>query len=154
MPETVRRLETDASKLRASIEALDNQLAIFDRDTNGSSLTTDSPTGDDSQQTRGEIEHDVRATRALAAHRLAATVSALESIRLDLLRLQMGSAGLESVTASLDAAQRVGEQIEQALDAQDEVERVLAGERPREVRFGEEDDDADTPVEGVPATRG
>lgn len=151
LPETVRRLETDASKLRASIDALDNQLAIFDRDTNGSLLTSDSPTSDDSQQTRGEIEQDVRATRALAAQRLAATVSALESIRLDLLRLQMGSAGLESVTASLDAAQRVGEQIEQALDAQDEVERMLAGDRPREVTVEEGVDD-DTPISGVPAT--
>ena len=152
LPETVRRLETDASKLRASIEALDNQLAIFDRDSNSSSLAN-SATDEHAQQTRVEIEQDLRATRALAAQRLAATVSALENIRLDLLRLQMGSAGLESVTASLDAAQRVGEQIEQALDAQDEVERVLAGERPREVRFGEEDDvDDDTPVSGVPAT--
>jgi serine/threonine-protein kinase len=146
LPETVRRLETDASKLRASIDALDNQLSIFDRDTNGSS------SDEDSQQTRAEIEQDLRATRALAAQRLASTVSALESIRLDLLRLQMGSAGLESVTASLEAAQRVGEQIEEALDAQDEVERILTSEHPREVIIEEEDADDNTPIDGVPAT--
>ena len=37
----------------------------------------------------------------------------------------MGSAGIESVTASLDAARRVGDQIGEAVAAQDEVERLL-----------------------------
>ena len=57
------------------------------------------------------VEGELRDARDLAADRLAQTIAALESIRLDLLRLQMGSVGVESVTASLAAAQRVGTQI-------------------------------------------
>ena len=38
----------------------------------------------------------------------AATVAALENIRLDLLRLQLGDGHVDSVTASLDAAREVG----------------------------------------------
>ena len=71
------------------------------------------------------MERDLRASRTLSAERLAATVAALESIRLDLLRLQMGTANVASVTASLEAAHRVGEQIVIAVEAQDEVERLL-----------------------------
>jgi hypothetical protein len=107
------------------------------------------------------VENELRDARNLASERLAATVAALESIRLDLLRLQIGSAGIESVTASLTAAQRVGEQIELAVESQAEVERLLRDSPPRALEPApehsdvvDEDDDADTPVGGVPAARG
>ena len=92
--------------------------------------------------------------------RLAATVSAIENIRLDLLRLQMGSTGIESVTASLDAARQIGQQISASLDAQQEVERLLRRTMSGPLRDAmpevveHDDDDADTPVSGVPATSG
>ena len=146
LPLTVRRLEVDASKLRDSINAFDDQLAAFER--GGEALRDAS---------RSAMADELTAARALAAERLAATVIALESIRLDLLRLQMGSANIESVTASLEAAQRVGEQISLAVEAQTEVETLL---RPERLRADEalpasaaEDDDADTPIDGVPAVR-
>ncbi len=91
LPETVRRLEGDASRLRESINALDDQLAAFER---GGDALNDAP--------RAALEEELTTARALTAERLAATVAALESIRLDLLRLQMGSAPVESVTATLD----------------------------------------------------
>jgi serine/threonine-protein kinase len=152
LPETVHRLESDASKLRASIDSLDDHLAVFERSAmRGTSRD-------------GPLEHELREARQLASERLGATVAALESIRLDLLRLQMGSTGIESVTASLAAAQRVGEQIALAVESQAEVERMLRAtpvpKAPRvedEVETNEDadiDDDADTPVSGVPATRG
>jgi serine/threonine-protein kinase len=150
LPETVRRLEGDAGRLRQSIAMLDDQLAVFDRDS--SALP-----GDDE---RSRLADDLRTTRALAAQRLATTVSALEGIRLDLLRLQMGSAGLESVTASLEAARRVGDQIEQAVAAQEAVERILRETPARGVRALpaadsiQSDGDADTPINGTPASRG
>ena len=150
LPEIVRRLEGDAGKLRQSIDELDGQLAMFER--GGDALN-------DAERTR--VADEIRAARALAAERLAATVAAIENVRLDLLRLQMGSAGIESVTASLDAARAIGDRISDSLGARDEVERLLrdpspgprrdAGAPPADV---EDDDDADTPVSGVPATRG
>ncbi|HUQ46333.1 MAG TPA: serine/threonine-protein kinase [Gemmatimonadaceae bacterium] len=151
LPDTVRRLERDAGSLRQSIDALDGQLAMFER-------------GDALQDTeRDRVADELRVSRALAADRLAATVTALENIRLDLLRLQMGSAGIESVTASLGAARAIGEQIAHSLGAQAEVERLLHPSTVRPAHDGATsarasddhgDDEADTPVSGVPATRG
>jgi serine/threonine-protein kinase len=148
LPPTVRRLSDDAGVLRDTIDALDAQIAVFDR-------------GDDvarEDEGRREAAEELRAARALASDRLSATVAAIENIRLDLLRLQMGSAGIESVTASLDAARRIGRQISDSLEAQHEVERLLR-ETTRDLRASaapdvQDDDDADTPVSGVPATRG
>jgi hypothetical protein len=82
LPDTVRRLEGDAGRLRDSIVKLDDQLAVFER--GGEALG-------DAERTR--VADDLRATRQLAAERLATTVAALENIRLDLLRLQMRRAG-------------------------------------------------------------
>jgi eukaryotic-like serine/threonine-protein kinase len=149
LPETVRRLETDAGKLRQSITSLDDQLAVFDHDS--SALANDVE--------RSRVAEELRTTRAVAAQRLATTVSALESIRLDLLRLQMGSAGLESVTASLEAAKRVGEQIGDAVAAQEAVEQILRetparGNRALPAADPSSDDRADTPIDGTPASRG
>ncbi|HTK49172.1 MAG TPA: serine/threonine-protein kinase [Gemmatimonadaceae bacterium] len=136
LPETVRRLETDAGRLRTTIVALDDQLAAFGR---GDAL------GDDE---RIRVADELRATRTTAAERLATTVTAIETIRLDLLRLQMGSVGLDSVTASLDAARSIGEQIAASLEAQETVERLLRGDSPMRTPdpAGEE---SDTPVQGV-----
>jgi serine/threonine-protein kinase len=136
LPQTVRRLESDAGRLRDSIGKLDDQLAMFDR--GGDALHEDE---------RRRVAEELRGTRAAAAGRLSATVTALENIRLDLLRLQMGSAGIESVTASLDAARRIGDQIAETLAAQAIVEQLLGSsteEMPRP-------DETDTPVEGVAA---
>jgi serine/threonine-protein kinase len=147
LPETVRRLEADAGRLRESMLKLDDQLAMFER-------------GDDAlhDDERSRVAEELRATRVVAAQRLASTVAAIENIRLDLLRLQMGSAGIESVTASLEAAHRVGMQISEAVAAQDEVERLLrqvtpARAHPAVPSHAEESgNDADTPIGGVPAT--
>ena len=150
LPETVRRLEGDAGKLRQSIDALDAQLAMFDR--GGDTLVDEERTG---------VADSLRVARSLAAERLSATVTAIENIRLDLLRLQMGSAGIESVTASLDAARVIGDRISDSVDAQKEVERLLGGSIPTAMREQspdvvadadvDVDDDADTPTNGVPA---
>jgi eukaryotic-like serine/threonine-protein kinase len=138
LPETVRRLEADAGKLRDAIGRLDDQLAAFEV---GSGALED--------VARTEVANELRATRVIGAQRLAATVAALENIRLDLLRLQMGSAGLESVTASLDAARLIGDQIGDAVIAGQEVERLLRSATP--ARGTPLPNDDDTPVGGVAA---
>jgi len=137
LPDTVRRLEGDAGRLRDSIGKLDDQLAVFDRG---------AETLADIERTR--VAEELRGTRHLAAERLATTVAALENIRLDLLRLQMGSTGIESVTASLDAARRIGDQITDALAAQAAVEQLL---REAPTAPPADDGDSDTPVGGVTA---
>jgi len=137
LPDTVRRLEADAGRLRDSIGKLDDQLAAFER--GGETLV-------DTERTR--VAEELRGTRRLAAERLATTVAALENIRLDLLRLQMGNAGIESVTASLDAARRIGDQIADAVAAQAAVEQLL---REAPTAPHADDEDSNTPVGGVTA---
>jgi hypothetical protein len=140
LPGTVRRLESDAGRLRETIVKLDDQLALFER---GGEALADAD--------RARLGDELRSTRQLAAERLATTVAALESIRLDLLRLQMGSAGIDSVTASLDAARRVGDQIAESIAAQAAVEHLLREQSPA-LRSG--DQDTGTPIDGVTAARG
>ncbi|MEP6999012.1 MAG: protein kinase [bacterium] len=142
LPETVRRLEGDATKLRESIDALDDQLAAFERGNDAL---------DDVRRTA--LADELRSARTLAAGRLAATVAALENIRLDLLRLQMGSAQIESVTATLDAARHIGDRIGESIAARLEVEKLLLDARTYTGALPPaplNDDDADTPVHGVP----
>lgn len=138
LPDTVRQLEADAGRLRDSIVKLDDQLAMFER--GGDALA---------DLERFRVADELRITRQLAAERLATTVAALENIRLDLLRLQMGNASIESVTASIDAARRVGDQIAQSIAAQAAVEQLLREERPP-LEVGD-DEDSDTPIGGVAA---
>lgn len=142
LPDTVRRLEADAGKLRDALVKLDDQLAAFE--VGGGALQDDE---------RAAVAAELRRSRALAAQRLAATVAALENLRLDLLRLQMGSAGVESVTASLDAARHIGDRITSAVDARLEVERML-GEPSWQPDAPAPPCDDDTPVGGVAAARG
>ena len=71
----------------------------------------------------------VRRTRA--KDRLAETVAALESIRLDLLRLHAGAADLAPLTTLMDAARRIGEDAHRLADAQREADQ--AADRPRGV---------------------
>jgi tRNA A-37 threonylcarbamoyl transferase component Bud32 len=140
LPETVRRLESDAGRLRDSIVKLDDQLAVFER--GGETLAGDE---------RTRVAEELRGTRVTAAQRLATTVAALESIRLDLLRLQMGAAGIESVTASLDAARSIGDRIAESLEAQAAVEALL---RNPSASPANEHGRSDTPIEGVAAAGG
>jgi len=62
------------------------------------------------------------ARRAAAKDRLAESVAALESIRLDLLRLHAGASDLAPLTTLMDAARRVGDDLNRLAEAQREVE--------------------------------
>jgi hypothetical protein len=104
VPATVRRLEADASALRESLDKLDDLLSK----------------GEDSA-----LQH----RRDLANERLSTMVTALENIRLGLLRLQLGSAPVAQVTEALEAATRIGREIDFALDADDEIGDMLKPKR-------------------------
>ena len=104
VPATVRRLETDASMLRESVDKLDDLLSKND-------------------------DPELRSQRDHAAEKLSTAVTALENIRLGLLRLQLGSAPVAQVTEALEAASRIGRDIDIALDAEDEIGDVLRPKR-------------------------
>jgi serine/threonine-protein kinase len=98
IPATVRRLEADARALRETLEQLDGS------------------------ERRDE---GLQRAHAIATERLGSTVAALENIRLGLLRLQLGNAPVAQVTEALEAAARIGRDLELASAADEEVRRVL-----------------------------
>jgi eukaryotic-like serine/threonine-protein kinase len=57
-------------------------------------------------------------------------VAALEGIRLDLLRLHAGAGDLAPLTTLLDAARRIGEDVDRLAAAREEVEAAAAGPGP------------------------
>jgi predicted Ser/Thr protein kinase len=116
LPDTIRRLEADAQVVRRRIEELDAILTAL--------AEGDARPG---TERRAALQADVQRRRAAAQQRLADAVSALETIRLDLLRLHAGSGTAESVTASLDAARDVSVEIARLAEGQAEVEALLDG---------------------------
>jgi predicted Ser/Thr protein kinase len=67
----------------------------------------------------------VATRRAAAKERLAESVAALEGIRLDLLRLHGGANDLAPLTTLIDAAKRIGEDLDRLAQAQKEVDDVV-----------------------------
>ena len=72
-------------------------------------------------------------------------VSALETIRLGLLRLHAGDRNLESLTMELGSATDVAAEIERLSAGQEEVRRLL-GQRPARSSGGERTPTPPTPV--------
>ena len=125
LPDTLRTLEKDAQSMRAQVDQLTSQLAEIERPWRTGAAELESQ--------RRRTADEVRATRDHAARRLAAAVGALETIRLDLLRLQMGTAPEPSVTQSLTAAiekaKRIADDVGAVADAHASLDRMLADPR-------------------------
>ncbi len=113
LPSLLRRLQGDAQALRTLHDGLQEVLAVA---------------GDagSSAQYAG-----VRADRDAVRGKLREAVGALETIRLNLLRLHAGSATVEGLTTHLGVAAEVSAGIERLIAAHEEVERGL--EYPREL---------------------
>ena len=114
VPEVLRGLEAHARIARARIEELDAAIAAAQ---GGFGRAADR---------QGALVRDLREARASAENRLGAAVTALESLRLDLLRLRAGAGSVEGMTADLAAAKELGENADRLLAGAREVDAVLA----------------------------
>ncbi|MSR05835.1 MAG: serine/threonine protein kinase [Gemmatimonadetes bacterium] len=103
LPNVVNRLEADAQKMRARLEEL--------------------------QELAGDSA-ELRGLRDTVQKRLTDTVTALETVRLGLLRLRSGVGSIESMTTGLVAAREVGDAVERLLAGQKEVEETLRRATP------------------------
>ena len=79
------------------------------------------------------LEADVLALRADAEgsaqqQRLTTAVTALEALRLDLMRLHAGKASLDELTQDVADARRIGEEIDAEMKGRDAVRELLADE--------------------------
>lgn len=72
---------------------------------------------------------EARATRDAIREKLGEAVGALETIRLNLLRLHAGSASVEGLTTHLNLAAEVSAGVERLITGQGEVERALSTPR-------------------------
>jgi predicted Ser/Thr protein kinase len=108
LPAILRRLQQDAQRLRRGYDEIQEAVS-------GTASSAENA--------------DLREIRDSMRARLATTVGALETIRLNLLRLHAGSASVESVTTHLGLALEVSEEVERLIAAHQEVERSL--EYPR-----------------------
>jgi len=118
LPDTLHKLETDARALRGHVKELNSVLAEIGDDP-----------GVPGADARGKVRAEVEATRDEAESRLRNAVTALETIRLGLLRMHAGESVLQSVTMELDAAKGLAHDMDSLLEGHREVERLLAERR-------------------------
>ncbi len=114
LPATIERLEADAKVMRVQVEELSAVLAEV---------------GDDPERVgaaeRAELRADLERTREEAKGRMTDAVSALEKIRLGLLRLHAGDGTVEGLTMQLGSANELSRAIDRLLEGQRDVARML-----------------------------
>jgi serine/threonine-protein kinase len=114
LPQVVRRLEADAHGMRRRIEELNDLIA---------QLSDDARAGG---ERRARLREDLQHTRDAAQAKLLDAVSALETIRLGLLRLQAGAIDAGGITQDLAAARSLLDDLSTLAESADEVERELS----------------------------
>jgi serine/threonine-protein kinase len=118
LPDVVHRLEADAQRMRARLEELQEVLGDVTRSSGNG--------GDPSIAARHDrIVRELSAERDLVQQRLRDAVAALETIRLNLLRLHAGTGSVHNLTTDLGLAREVAREIDLQLAGQREVEAEL-----------------------------
>lgn len=115
VPVVLHGLEAHARAMRSRIEELDASLLEAQR----------RPTRAATGALQEKLAADLRSARALAEARLADVVTALETLRLDLLRLHAGAGSPESITKDLASARALSEDVDRLLAGAHEVEQLL-----------------------------
>jgi serine/threonine-protein kinase len=115
LPDVVHRLEHDAQRMRGRLEELQDALANVDRDTAAPGIAA----------RHDRIVADLSAERGLVEQRLTDIVAALETIRLNLLRLQAGAGSVRSLTTDLGLARELALDISRQVEGLREVEESL-----------------------------
>ena len=107
LPSVLHRLQDDAQSLRKHLDGL--QEVISDAGEDASAASFDG------------VRHD----RDILQAKLGDAVAALETIRLNLLRLHAGSVTAVGMTTTIELAADVSAEVERLLAGQDEVQRLL-----------------------------
>lgn len=119
LPTIVRRLQGDAREMRQRLEELNDALGEKgDEGREGGEATAIGTRHD-------RIVADLQLERDRVHQRLADAVKALETIRLNLLRLHAGSGSVQSLTTDLGLAREVAAEISLLLEGRREIEREL-----------------------------
>jgi len=122
LPDILRRLAADAQRLRRRHDALQDALAGADCGSAG--VEGD---GDAALMRRDDTLAALREERQALHAKLASTVAALETIRLNLLRLHAGSGSVASLTTDLGLAAEAALDVDRLLQAHTEIAGDLRG---------------------------
>jgi hypothetical protein len=123
LPEVVRKLESDAQRMRARLDDLNAAL----EGAGERGRLSDEISGD-LKARRDRLVADLQGERELVQRRLKEAVAALETIRLNLLRLHAGTGSLQSLTTDLTLARAAAQEVDLLLAGQREIEAALDGE--------------------------
>jgi len=116
LPDVVHRLEEDAQKMRARFEELQEALSdVGDRGNPDPAIAV----------RHARIVADLNAERDLVQQRLKDAVAALETIRLNLLRLHAGTGTVQSLTTDLGLAREIVQDISAQVEGYREIEKAL-----------------------------
>ena len=115
LPDVVHKLEADAQRTRRRLEELQDALGGAKASNADASIAA----------RHDRIFADLTAERELVHQRLADAVAALETIRLNLLRLHAGTGSVQSLTTDLGLAREVAKAVDLLLEGHREVEKDL-----------------------------
>jgi serine/threonine-protein kinase len=123
LPEVVRKLESDAQRMRARLDDLNTALEGA-----GERGRLSNEISGDLKARRDQLVADLQGERELVQRRLKEAVAALETIRLNLLRLHAGTGSLQSLTTDLTLARAAAQEVDLLLAGQREIDAALDGE--------------------------
>jgi serine/threonine-protein kinase len=112
VPDVLHRLQQDAQRLRVRLNRLQDALQHQGLQQHGIPAI-------------GDNASVLHTERDRVSERLRATVGAMETLRLSLLRLHAGSLSLDAFTTHLDLAANASADVERLIAAQDEVDTLL-----------------------------
>jgi len=115
LPDVVHRLERDAQRMRGRLDELQDALANVERDAADPAVA----------QRHDRIVAELTAERVAVEQRLADAVAALETIRLNLLRLHAGTGTVRSLTTDLGLARELTRDISLQVEGYREINRDL-----------------------------
>ncbi len=120
LPDAVRRLEHDAARMRVRLEGLNDALqGAGERGRLSGQIDTEI------KQRRDRVVADLETERELVQRRLKEAVAALETIRLNLLRLHAGTGDVQSLTTDLTLARAAAKEVDLLLEGHREIEEAL-----------------------------
>ena len=132
LPAVAEQLESHARTVRARLDELNLLIASATPAESTTALHGSTPAAEQVHAERDAVTGDLRQARDRAQERLAETVAALETIRLDLLRLQGGVGDVGRLTTAIHQAQRLGDDVERLLASRESLKWGAApgGRRP------------------------
>jgi serine/threonine-protein kinase len=120
VPDVLRQLEQDAGKMRVRLEELNDALQGA-----GERGRLSGQIADDIKARRDRVVTELEAERDLVQRRLKDAVAALETIRLNLLKLHAGAGSIQSFTTDLTLAREAAREVDLLLEGHREIEEAL-----------------------------